>query len=339
VRHGAEGAAVELRAYDASIDLSTELSVRLVRLVSRGGGHTTRRVASADGKVVRSGADFYGRVRAVLFTPEDLGVLRGSPSGRRQFLDRVIFARDRTHIGDVQRYEKLLRSRNHVLRRMDAGTAGRGDLLSTYEAGLAEVGARIWTRRTALLEHLQAPFGAVFANIHGQAGPVPEIEASPGVTQPHRASLQYAAKLEQAGSAAEREARLLDALRASRAEDERRGSTSVGPHRDDFVIELDGRSAGDFASQGQARALVLAFKLAELQAARQSTGTAPLLLLDDVSSELDPRRTELLFSALARDAGQCVLTTTAPHFIRLPASADARLWHVERGRVTPEVGA
>ncbi|MCA9705600.1 MAG: AAA family ATPase, partial [Myxococcales bacterium] len=105
VRHEAPGARVELQGFDAALGVSTALEVRLERR-----GASTRRVASADGKVVRSGAQFYGRVRAVLFTPEDLGVLRGSPTGRRQFLDRVLFARDRGHIADVQAYDKLLRS-------------------------------------------------------------------------------------------------------------------------------------------------------------------------------------------------------------------------------------
>jgi DNA replication and repair protein RecF len=89
----------------------------------------------------------------------------------------------------------------------------------------------------------------------------------------------------------------------------------------------------DYASQGQARALVLAFKLAELATARDHAGRVPILLLDDVSSELDPDRSALLFSALADDAGQCVLTTTAASFIALPRSVEARHHLVDRGRV------
>ncbi len=133
VRHDTAGARVEVQAHDDVLGVGTTLEVRLERR-----GKSTRRTASADGKVVRSGAQFYGRIRAVLFTPEDLGVLRGSPTGRRQFMDRVLFARDRAHITDVQAYEKLLRSRNRVLR-LDGGPppAEREHLLSTYEAGLA----------------------------------------------------------------------------------------------------------------------------------------------------------------------------------------------------------
>lgn len=319
VRHGTASAQVELHAFDPVAGLPTTLAVRLHK-----SDRSTRRTAIADGKVVRSGAAFYGRVPAILFTPEDLGVLRGSPSGRRQFLDRMIFARDRAHIGDVQSYEKLVRSRNTVLRRDDLPAAERDRLLSTYDAGLADVGARLWSRRVDLLAALREPFAAAFARIHGQAGPAPD--AGPALT----ADVVYASKL---GDVADRREALLEALRERRELDLRRHTTTVGPHRDDLEVRLDGEPAAEYASQGQARALVLAFKLAELATARHHAGRAPILLLDDVSSELDPDRSALLFSALATDAGQCVLTTTAASFIALPKGADARHHLVDRGRI------
>jgi DNA replication and repair protein RecF len=324
VRRDAQGARIDLRAHDPALGLSTTLSVRLER---RGSG--TRRAAVADGKHVRSAADFYGRIRAVLFTPEDLGVLRGGPAGRRQFLDRMLFARDRTHIADITAYDKLVRSRNHVLRD-DSGAGHQDDLLETYEAGLAEIGARIWTRRTGLLDELSSPFAAAFARIHGHAGPAPHDADARAL----HATVRHAGKLGDI-SPADRQAALLDALRERRREDRRRGATSIGPHRDDVEVELDGRPAADFASQGQARALVLAFKLAEVQVAHAASGTRPLLLLDDVSSELDPRRSALLFATLAQDVGQCLLTTTSPHHIELPAEVESRSCHVDRGSIRP----
>jgi DNA replication and repair protein RecF len=320
VRHGTTAAAVELSAFDPVAGLPTTLAVRLQR-----GDRSTRRVATADGKLVRSGAAFYGRVPAILFTPEDLGVLRGSPTGRRQFLDRMIFARDRAHIGDVQSYEKLVRSRNNVLRRDDLPRAELDHLLSTYDAGLADVGARVWTRRVDLLDALREPFAAAFARIHGHVGPAPD--AGPALT----ADVAYKPKLDATG---DRRDALLHALRERRADDLRRHVTTVGPHRDDLEVVLDGKPAAEYASQGQSRAIVLAFKLAELATARDHGRDAPILLLDDVSSELDPDRSALLFSALAEDAAQCVLTTTAATFIALPHGVDARHHLVDRGRVT-----
>ena len=110
----------------------------------------------------------------------------------------------------------------------------------------------------------------------------------------------------------------------------------MGPHRDDLVVELDGQPAGDFASQGQSRALVLAFKLAEVQSARDRDQTPPVLLLDDVSSELDPRRTALLFRTLAAHTGQCILTTTSPRYIDLPADVASRRFRVDQGTVSAD---
>src|SRR5690606_31334499 len=125
-----------------------------------------------------------------------------------------------------------------------------------------------------------------------------------------------------------------DALAAHRRRDEAARRTTVGPHLDDLDVTLDGISAGEFASQGQARALVLAFKIAELRAARERGGRAPLLLLDDVSSELDPIRSARLFEALAAEVGQCVLTTTAAHHIALGSGFDRRDIEVRDGVVS-----
>lgn len=309
VRQGAPAAHVELRGHDPALDLSTCLGVNLVR-----SGRSVRRAAVADGKTIRPASEFYGRARAILFTPEDLGILRGSPGGRRNFLDRVLFARERAHISDVQRYEKTLRSRNHVLRK-EPNPKTRDNLLDAYEVALAEFGARIWSRREALVEALRAAFVAVFAQIHGA-----------GLT----AAVHYRSKLGET-AASERQTALLDALRRRRSDDVIRGTTTVGPHRDDLEMTLDGQPVGTFASQGQTRALVLAFKIAEVRGARDLFGEPPLLLLDDVSSELDPLRNAQLFAALTEDAGQCVLTTTAPHFVRLGEAADARYVEVVGG--------
>jgi DNA replication and repair protein RecF len=313
VRTGQAETRVEVVGLDPAVGIRSRLIVQLLR-----SDRQTRRIAIADGKTIRAGIDFYGRLRAILFTPEDLGVLRGAPGGRRQFLDRVLFARERAHIKDIQDYEKLLRSRNRVLREDQATARPRDDLLSAYETGLADVGARIWTRREQLLSTLRTRFAEAFRSIHGDSLP---------------ATITYVSKV---GSLPEHPRELLaDTLRNQRRHDMMRGTTTCGPHRDDFDMQLGGQSASTFASQGQARALVLAFKIAELQAARELTGEAPLLLLDDVSSELDPERSAHLFTALVREAGQCVLTTTAPHFIALDPGEDCRYIEVRGGHIQP----
>jgi DNA replication and repair protein RecF len=323
LRRGCDHARVEIEGFDDELGLSTRLEVRLDR-----SARSTRRSARIDGKLVRSAVDFYGRIQAVLFTPEDLAVLRGSPGGRRQFLDRVVFARARAHIGDVQDYEKLLRSRNRVLKTEadQLPSVERRRLLDAYDHQLADVGARIWTRRVELVEELCEPFARAFTQIHADE----ELRSGSFV-----AGLRYQSRLldgaRELADVAGRRQVLGEALAAHRGRDEAARRTTVGPHLDDLEVTLDGTSAGEFASQGQARALVLAFKIAELRVARERSGRAPLLLLDDVSSELDPIRSARLFEALAAEVGQCVLTTTAARHIELGSVADRRDIEVRDG--------
>jgi DNA replication and repair protein RecF len=318
-----EPAQIDVIAFDPELAFTTRLTVKLE---PRGG--TLRRTASLDGKVVRAASQFYGRIGAVLFTPEDLGVLRGSPTGRRQLLDRMLFARAREHISDIQAYERVLRARNRVLK--DVGIHGRATLLDTYDEQLVAVGARVWLRRSAIVRELAPDFAAAFQEIHGvsvdaRAGYVVHAMAVTGTLRDERAAdsaLAAATVTHLPPAALELAAQqLLTALQARRGLDEQRGTTSVGPHRDDLDVRLGERSAADFASQGQARALMLALKIAELRAAGRARGAAPLLLLDDVSSELDPERNAALFAALGQHTGQCVLTTTDDSFIRLPPDA------------------
>ena len=321
IRHEFEATSVEAVVSDSVAGVPSSLAVQIRRHAT-----SVRRTASVDRKTIRSAADFYGRLPVILFTPEDLAVLRGAPAGRRQLIDRMLFVRDRGHIQDIQAYEKLVRSRNHVLRG-ETPAKDRAQLLDTYDAGIAQVGARIWERRTTFIEQLQGPFSRAFARIHGQRGSTPaEGNAS-------SAHLSYAARWEAKQGAVQES--LLDGLRRARGTDLRRGTTSVGPHRDDVVVELDGKPAGQFASQGQARALVLAIKLAELDLARD---LAPILLLDDVSSELDPARAVLLTQSLMDAADQCLLTTTSPSFVPLPSTTQVRHYRVDLGRleVTPK---
>lgn len=321
LRRDTVGARMELLAYDEVLAVPTRLSVRIEK-----GARSTRRSARIDDKLVRAASDFYGQFSAVLFTPEDLAVLRGSPQGRRQFLDRVLFARERAHITDIQAYEKLLRSRNRVLKDAQPRVPDPR-LLESYEVGLAEYGARIWSRREELVALLREPFARAFAQIHGARGRVGE--AHPPNPEPAPAcGLEYSARwLEGAKVPSEhagRHAALARALVDGRSLDAARGSTRVGPHRDELEFRLDGELAANFASQGQTRAMVLAFKIAELREMRSLRGRAPLLLLDDVSSELDPGRNGQLFETLAAEVGQCVLTTTAPEYIRLGAEVERR---------------
>jgi DNA replication and repair protein RecF len=262
-----------------------------------------------DGKAVRPLARYFGGFNVVVFTPEDLALPRGSPGDRRRFLDRGVFNLRPDYLATAQDYERVLRTRNTVLRQAGDGAIDRRrleDLLAVYDQQLAQLGAQVSAARQAFVSVVQNELAAAFA----------------AITRTERqATVRYALR-----AAAASEDALLAALRTSRAKDLATSATQVGPHRDDLAFELDGREAGAYASQGQLRAIMLAWKTAELAVLARAHGDSPILLLDDVSSELDPQRNEYLFEHLAGLAGQCFITTTHPgHVLLHQHRADYRI--------------
>lgn len=268
-----------------------------------------------DGKAARPLARYFGGFNVVVFTPEDLALPRGAPGDRRRFLDRGVFNLEPAYLGTATDYDKVLRTRNSVLRQAGQGTLGArqvDELLAVYDTQLARLAVEVIAARQRFLETLGPELAAAFAAI-----------TRTGLG----ARAAYASKL--AGAPAD----AIEAqLRAGRARDLASQSTQLGPHRDDVLLELDGREAGSFASQGQLRAIMLAWKTAELTVLGRVHGDLPILLLDDVSSELDPSRNEYLFEHLARLAGQCFITTThGSHVLLHHERADYR---IAAGRIT-----
>ena len=267
------------------------------------------RTVRLDGKAVRPLARYFGGFNVVVFTPEDLALPRGSPGDRRRFLDRGVFNLVPGYLATATDFDKVLRTRNTVLRQVGQGALGARQadgMLEVYDVQLAQLAVEIVAARVRFLDVLGPALVAAFAAI-----------TRTGL----HAGARYASKL--VGLSAEDiEARLL----AGRARDLASQSTQLGPHRDDVVLELEGREAGSFASQGQLRAIMLAWKTAELGVLGAAHGDPPILLLDDVSSELDPSRNEYLFDHLATLAGQCFITTTAgSHVLLTRDRADYRI--------------
>jgi DNA replication and repair protein RecF len=267
------------------------------------------RKVALDGKAVRPLARYFGGFNVVVFTPEDLALPRGAPGDRRRFLDRGVFNLRPDYLGTAQRYERVLKTRNTVLRQAGDGAIDRRrleDLLAVYDQQLGALGAEVIAARRAFVDLVGGELAAAFA----------------AITRTERAAtVRYAVR----GDAAT-EPEILAALRAARVKDLATHATQVGPHRDDLVFELDGREAGAYASQGQLRAIMLAWKTAELAVLSRAHRDPPILLLDDVSSELDPQRNAFLFEHLASLAGQCFITTTHPSHVLLRAHrADYRI--------------
>jgi DNA replication and repair protein RecF len=272
-----------------------------------------RKSALCDGKAVGRAAARMQGIAAVLFVPEDLLLPKAAPSERRRFLDRAIFAADRTYSADAVAFERVLRSRNAVLRE----PAPRPALLDTYDEELARTGARVVRQRRALVTALAPRVEALFAAIHSDLGVRIDYRS--------HASVAAADTDDQVREA------LLGGLRARRDLDQRRGFSGFGPHTDDLELELGGHAAGDHGSQGQLRSLVLALKLAELGHLEERQGEAPLLLLDDVASELDGVRRAKLFETIARLPGQTLITVTDRDL--LPSLAERRDFEVTAGQI------
>lgn len=264
-------------------------------------GQGSRKVR-LDGKHPRPLSRYFGGFNVVVFTPEDLGLPRGSPGDRRRFLDRSVFNLHPSYLALAGDYEKVLKQRNSVLR------SERPDLtmLEVYDEQLAELGVSVAQTRVAFLDAIRPALATSFAAIT-------------------RTGLQASARYvsQTAGGSA---AQMVQALRESRPRDLATQATHVGPHRDDLAFELDGRDAGSFASQGQLRAIMLAWKTAELATITRAHHDPPLLLLDDVSSELDSTRNAYLFEHLAAASGQCFITTThGSHVLLMRDRADFRI--------------
>lgn len=228
------------------------------------------------------------KLPVVLFEPEDLRLLKGSPSRRRTYIDTAISQLEPGYSTYLRRYERALLQRNNLLKQPHVTL----DELFSWDVTLSENGAHIIDRRLGFIEKLQQVLQQKYRSI--------------SLTE-HSASISYSQKIATHTLTAIQQ-RLMTALTQASAHDLRTGFTSVGPHRDDIVFHLNGQDASATASRGETRSMILAMKLVELELLQQYHTYPPLLLLDDVFSELDITRREGLLGAASNL--QTILTTT-----------------------------
>jgi len=246
--------------------------------------------------------------QVTVFTPEDLVLIKGGPALRRAYLDEVLVAAHPPHAAVVAEVERILRQRNALLKQVGSRLSAEAELtLDVWDERLARSGERLVELRSALLERLEPHVAAAADELAG-------VDAS--------LALRYQSSWA-AGS-------LADALRHGRAEDLRRKVSLTGPHRDDVELRLGGLEARHQASQGEQRSLAFALRLAAHRLVADELGKVPVLLLDDVFSELDPRRSGALLRALPE--GQVILSAAID--LPLGAQPDAVL-DVGDGRITP----
>jgi DNA replication and repair protein RecF len=260
----------------------------------------------------------FRNLAAVCFSPDDLLLVKAGPEGRRRFLDRAAFNRWPAVLAEARDYVRALRARNAALR-----TAAAPDVEASFRGPLVSAGARLLVRRRALVAELAPRVAAAFAEISGPGAPAALLGYRP------------AAGLRLEGDEAELAGRLEAALVDRLPRDRDKGYTSAGPHMDDLTLALDGRGARLYGSQGQQRALVLALKIAEIENLRAALGRPPLLLLDDVSSELDPAKNRFLLGYLAALPAQVFLTSTDRRLLEPAAGPGSAFFRVARGAVEP----
>ena len=262
--------------------------------------------------VARRASDLVGTLRVVLFSAGDLGVVSGPPAARRRYLDLTLSQLDGTYVRAAQRYARVLQQRNSLLRRL-AERRGRPDELDFWDEELAAAGAVLLAERARSVQQLAAAAAERYAELAPGDAPLRPC---------YRPALPEGLARELLAGGDATGGWLSQAFRETLAERRRddvvAGVTRIGPHRDDVAFLLGGRDLATTASRGQQRGAALALRLAEVELFRSRTGEPPVLLLDDVLSELDARRRERVI-AVAYGVDQLVVTT--PDSTRPPPGA------------------
>jgi DNA replication and repair protein RecF len=269
-----------------------------------------------DGSAVDSLSASAARPLASVFLPERLELVKGAPAGRRAHLDQLVAALWPARAETRASYSRALAQRNALIGRIRAGASGPA-ALAAWDAELAGHGIRLMENRSEAVSGLRAPFADIAARL-----------GLPGA-----AELRYRPR-----SAATDADGLAEELAERRGADLERGFTAHGPHRDELQLLLEGVPLRTYGSQGQQRAALLALLFAERGLLAERRGRPPLMLLDDVMSELDAPRRQLL-AELLRSGGQAVITATEPEHVPGSALADGGLVRVEDGALQRQTRA
>ncbi|MEE1200265.1 MAG: DNA replication/repair protein RecF [Christensenellales bacterium] len=268
-----------------------------------------RRIKIAGQEVSRSG-ELLGHVTGVLFSPEDLRTVKDGPAERRRFVDMALSQLRPAYYYAMQRYNRALKQRNELLRAIGANPS-LGSTLEAWDEQLAQSGEELMRHRRQYIERLSRVAEQTHLEIAGGK---------------ERLKIRYAPSVD--GDDVDG---CLEALFAARENDLRRMTTSVGPHRDDVEMLVDGREVRAYGSQGQQRTAALAMRLSELMVMHDELDEWPVLMLDDVMSELDPSRRRRLLERL--EGIQTLVTCTDPEDL---AGAEAgSVFRVEKGSISP----
>lgn len=292
-----------------------ELSRDILIRIKPGGKYVTM-----DEKKVRNLTDYFGQVAAVVFSPEDLILSKGSASNRRTFLDRAVFQMNPQFASTMRAFDQALKNRNSIIKELRKTGQGN-EMLDLFDPQVAELGSKIIWSRLQFLKGYRPYLADAYQTLSNG-------EQSIAIGYESDLDIEETSDLETIQHAYEQ------VLQSNRKKDIQRGFTTSGPQSEDLTIELDGMSARAYASQGQHRSIVLAMKMGEIQHLGEVLEVQPIFLLDDVSSELDHKRNAQLMQFLSERPGQIFVTTTDPAYLQL--DCEVSLFHMNNGVLTDE---
>lgn len=309
IRWGAEGerpwARVSGRAQSATDGLEIEV------VLQQTGPETVAKRIKVNG-VHRRAGEAVGSLTGVIFSADDIGLLTGPPALRRRYLDIAACQLSRRYLSSLQRYQKVLAQRNSLLKLLSQGRARREEL-EFWDRELVTEGSYIRRHRHTLVEALGGLAQAIHSGLtRGEESLELEYRPSPPDPSPEA---------------------LASALAQDREREIALGMTLTGPHRDELRFKVNGFDAGIYGSRGQQRTVALSLRLAEARYLNQDRGQPPVLLLDDVLSELDARRRDQLLESLA-PFDQWLLTTTDLSQVAPPFPQQSALFRIQGGTVS-----
>lgn len=303
IKYDCAGAYVGVKLKNYSGEHSIEMKLR----------SGERKKVFIDANLISKSAELMGQLNVVLFSPEDLLLVKGGPAERRRFIDMELSQLYPSYYVNLQQYNIALKQRNALLKSDTAGLS----TLSVWDEQMAYYGARVMEKRAAFTLELQRYASEFHYSV--TAGK-------------EKLTIGYAPNVPIRNDLPELTGLMIERLENAASEDLRRGFSSVGPHRDDISVSLNGEELRVYASQGQQRTAALSLKLSEIGILKEKRGEHPVLLLDDVLSELDDSRGKLLLENLS--GCQAFITCTGIDSLRRAGLRDYNAWKCANGSIS-----
>jgi DNA replication and repair protein RecF len=311
-----------------------QLEIRVIKEQTRNGVERSRKEVLLDG-VKRKASEIIGQFQAVLFLPQMLQIVEGSPRHRRRYLDLALAQVQGQYAEQAGEYENVLTQRNALLRQLSEN-GGDASQLDFWDQRLAARGAQVLAARFSAIQEMEQFAGRLHHELT-RGAEVLRLSYQPSydpLPAPAGQRTLLDAPTDRSGISAEKiESGYLAALQKARREDIARGTTSLGPHRDELRFLGNGVDLGSYGSRGQVRTTLLTLKLAELEWMHARSGHRPVLLLDEVLAELDEARRADLLGRLQASSDQVLLTTTDFNLFTPEFLEGAARWEIEGGQL------